>query len=332
MDAEGKTHCVEQGESTTRLAYENGLFWKTVWNHPNNAELRVLRKDQNVLYPGDEIFIPTIRPKVVTAATGERHRFQRLGIPEKLNVQFLGLDGQPLANEAYVLRVDGDSIRGNLDGEGWLRVPIPPEALLAQVRVGQCGELAELDLALGHLDPVTELTGVQARLRNLGFYQGSIDGNPSEELTYAVRAFRLKYKLDQAPEEQEDGKSENAEPEQDVEPQESELNESAPQVVEQQDAADDYQGDASEEDDQVDTIPEEELDPDHPDYESVYEEPAETEEEELQEVTEDAQESEEEEDSDQAEDDKPDEGDREEAESAGIDDAFRKKLREVHGV
>lgn len=192
MTSKGKLHRVRQGESTTSLAYEHGLFWQTVWNHPQNAELRRLRSHHNILCPGDEIFIPDPEPKTVAAATEKRHRFVRKGVPEKLNLQFLDLEGNPCANAPYLLTIDGKHTRGNLDDQGWLRVPIPPNARHGRVEVGQSGELAACDLDLGELDPITETTGVQARLKNLGLYDGPIDGETCDDLRRAIAAFREK--------------------------------------------------------------------------------------------------------------------------------------------
>ena len=48
------------GDTTTKLAFEHGLFPDTLWNHPDNEDLRSKRDDPNVLYPGDKIFIPDI--------------------------------------------------------------------------------------------------------------------------------------------------------------------------------------------------------------------------------------------------------------------------------
>jgi len=58
--------------------------------------------------------------------------------------------------------------------------------------VGQSGELTACDLDLGELDPITETTGVQARLKNLGFYDGAIDGEVSDEFLQAIAEFREK--------------------------------------------------------------------------------------------------------------------------------------------
>ena len=185
----GHIHTVRAGDSTTSVAYRNGLFWESVWNHSKNAALKEKRKKANVLAAGDELFVPDKEEGSADCATEERHRFRRKGVPEKLNVRFLDLEGEPYANAKYRLRIDGVMSRGSLDGDGWLRVPIPPDARVAEIRLGETGEILTTNINIGGLDPISELTGVQARLRNLGFYKGSIDGSESERLDDAVKAF-----------------------------------------------------------------------------------------------------------------------------------------------
>jgi N-acetylmuramoyl-L-alanine amidase len=46
-------------------------------------------------------------------------------------------------------------------------------------------------LAVGHLDPDETTSGVQARLANLGYYAGPIDGEMNDATREAVIAFRL---------------------------------------------------------------------------------------------------------------------------------------------
>lgn len=186
----GAFHTVSPGDSTTKLAFERGLFPDSVWNHADNSDLRSKRKDINVLMPGDEIFLPDKVAKEESCATEQRHTFKRKGVPEKLNVQFLDLYGKPLANKPYKLDLDGKRTTGNLDGDGRLDIYIPPNAEEARIEVGPNGSLASMTLNLGHLDPVSEPSGVQARLKNLGYYSGPIDGQPSESLDAAVLAFR----------------------------------------------------------------------------------------------------------------------------------------------
>ena len=48
----------------------------------------------------------------------------------------------------------------------------------------------EYVLVLGDQDPITEITGVQKRLGNLGYYMGQADGSLNEELEQAICDFQ----------------------------------------------------------------------------------------------------------------------------------------------
>lgn len=170
-------HTVRQGECIASIAQRYGHFPDAVWDHPDNAELKKTRQDPFCLLPGDRVMVPDKTAKDVDCAAGERHRFRRKGVPEQLKVQFLS-KGEPRANEAYSLNLDGELISGTTDRDGWLICSIPPGAKAAKVTFG--GDKEVYDLDLGRLDPIEEITGALARLRNLGFYAGPVDGDPDD--------------------------------------------------------------------------------------------------------------------------------------------------------
>jgi len=179
-------YIVKQGDCLSSIAAKYGLFWEKIWNHPKNAQLREKRKDPYILYPGDVIFIPQKEDKEVAAATGQKHRFRRKGIPEKLEL-ILCLEGEPRRNEDYELQIDGKLIRGKTDGQGKVSISIPPGARQGKLILIKTGE--EFNLDLGHLDPITEITGVQARLANLGF-DVEVSGKWDERSKEALRQFQ----------------------------------------------------------------------------------------------------------------------------------------------
>ena len=117
---------VGEGESTSSLAKKNGFFWRTIWEHGANAELKSLRKDPNVLFADDEIFIPEKQFKDLSKPTDQMHKFKRKGEPCKLKVQLMKA-GKPRKNEKYVLNLDGKLIDGTTDGDGktLTAAPIP---------------------------------------------------------------------------------------------------------------------------------------------------------------------------------------------------------------
>lgn len=185
-------HRVMQGECFNSVAHRYGFFWETLWNHPQNRELRQQRGDPNVVMPGDVIFVPEKRIAEYRRQTGATHRFQRKGVPALLRLQFLEGD-RPRANAAFVATVDGEQISGQTDGQGVLQVAISPSALRAVVRFEEDGE--EYDFVLGALDPVDTLTGVKARLQNLGFEVPNVSDLLDDVTRAALREFQARVGL-----------------------------------------------------------------------------------------------------------------------------------------
>ena len=188
----GGDYEVRHGDCLSSIAFAHGHFWKTLWELDANAELKSRRKNANILLPGDRITIPPIRTKKATGATEQRHRFQILGIPVKLRLRFLE-SGEPLENEPYVLRIDGKEKSGTLDAQGRLSESILPNAKTAEIRLGDSKEWIRLHL--GTVDPISEVSGVQGRLRNLGFSPGPIDGIFGPKTRAAIQRFQEAYQL-----------------------------------------------------------------------------------------------------------------------------------------
>jgi N-acetylmuramoyl-L-alanine amidase len=187
-----KEHRVREGECVASIAFEHGFHPDTLWDHPDNADLKRLRGDPNVLLAGDALVIPDLRTKEVACATGRLHRFKRRGVPENLRLR-LHRGGKPRADLEYRLEIDGAVRHGRTDGDGLLEAWIPPNARVGLLTLLESGEVLRLEL--GGLDPVDHLTGVQARLFNLGLYSGRVDGLDSPALRAAVRAFQVRQGL-----------------------------------------------------------------------------------------------------------------------------------------
>ena len=194
-------YIVADGECLSSIAFENGFFWQTLWNHPANAALKTLRKNPNVLMTGDVVHIPDLTVKQEPGATETRHKFMLKGVPEFLRLKLLDSKHQPRANLDYVIVIDGNSRRGQTDGTGELKESIPPNAksgklILGQPMPGKPNVPRQvINLQLGNLDPVTEVTGLKARLANLGFYKGPLDGNLDAATQAAISRFQTKQQL-----------------------------------------------------------------------------------------------------------------------------------------
>ncbi len=183
-----KQHTVVQGDSISSIAFAYGLDPDTIWNDAANAELKTLRGDPNVLFAGDVVTIPDKRAGSYMGSTDQRHRFRRKGVPAMLRVQFF-LDDHPRAGEPYTLEIDGlETSTACTDGDGAIEVWIPPSAGTARISFHDGTEVHEL--AIGHLDPVEQISGVQGRLRNLGFFGGAVDGEMSDALESSLQRFQ----------------------------------------------------------------------------------------------------------------------------------------------
>lgn len=217
----GKQHTAQQGESVESIAHAAGHIWETVWNHPDNAALRQLRRSPHVLLPGDVVFVPPLTAREVERPTGQQHPFHRKGVPSRLKVRFL-VDDKPRASAAYVFIVDGKREKeGQTDGDGLLDEPVSPLARRVEVHFPadpppEAGEPGDFDeqgpdiiheprpakpaeteddavvytFELRHLDPTTEISGLQGRLRHLGYVISAPSGTLDPRSEEALRAFQ----------------------------------------------------------------------------------------------------------------------------------------------
>lgn len=185
---------IQQGDCLSNLAKRHGFDWKTIWDHPSNQKLKELRKDPNVLFPGDTLFIPDKELRWDKAATTQRHVF--VVKPPKVKVRLRILEeGKPVAGAPFTLSVDGVEIKsGSTDGNGLLEGEVDADARVAHVEMPEQKKLYVMKL--GHLDPITEVRGVQARLKQLGFYGGEIDGEHGEDTELAVWGFQMNQNIE----------------------------------------------------------------------------------------------------------------------------------------
>ncbi len=180
------------------IAYSHGFFWQTLWNLSENAGLKAKRKNPNVLMTGDIVHIPDLTVKRESGATETTHKFTLKGVPEKLNIQLLDFDHKPRPNLGYVIVIDGNSRRGKTDANGVVTEGIPPNAMSGKLtfaappdHTGKAKNQVMI-LQLGALNPISEVSGLKARLANLGFYKGPIDENLDAAAKKAIGAFQRK--------------------------------------------------------------------------------------------------------------------------------------------
>jgi hypothetical protein len=185
-------HVVQPGECIISIADFYGLFWKRLWNLSENADLKSRRKNASLLFPGDVLVIPDKEKQQLERSTDQRHHFIVRGRPVHLRVRLLAA-GKPIADEPYLLEVNDERINGATDGDGLLEELIPPSTTEALLHLQK--SKVNLQLLIGHVGPIEEIAGVQARLNNLGYHCGDEDGIMNPLTTSALQAFQETKKL-----------------------------------------------------------------------------------------------------------------------------------------
>jgi hypothetical protein len=178
---------VAQGETIFSLASRSGHTWRRLWNHPANEHLRSEGRTPGVLLPGDSVFVPTREDRVAIRSTEQRVRVQVEPTTVQLTIKLPDLAADGRRPFPFVLTVSGRDYPGNSAPDGTIHVEgLPATAQMARLRT--CGR--DIGLLVGHLDPVTTVTGGLARLLNLGWYDGPVSGELDEEGRQAMCRFQ----------------------------------------------------------------------------------------------------------------------------------------------
>lgn len=189
-------HTVRQGETVYSIAARHKVRWQDVWDHPANEALRRVRKEPGVLLPGDRLTVPPAESASFEIATGRVHSFRAPQSLVPLSLKVLE-NNAPRRGKAFELNAGGLRITGVLDDEGALHVRVPADALEATltIRDDDAGD-DELHLTIGGLDPLETVSGVQGRLRNLGYDVGEARGELDSRTRVALRSFQVSCGLD----------------------------------------------------------------------------------------------------------------------------------------
>jgi hypothetical protein len=160
-----RPYVVMQGDTVASIVTPMGADPDTVWSDPKNDDLRAQRPDPAVLCPGDLLYVPDDPPPSHTMAVGSTNDFASPPATQTVKL-VLGAD-QPLANAAYVVHGLGDDIPGTTAGDGSLSVDVPIGVDTFTLELTD--QQATYQVMVGHLDPVSEDSGVDQRLSNLGY-------------------------------------------------------------------------------------------------------------------------------------------------------------------
>jgi N-acetylmuramoyl-L-alanine amidase len=185
-------YTVKQGDTIPSIASDYGFTDpKTIWNDPNNAQLKGLRKNPNVLFPGDQVYIPDKDPRIEDRPTDQLHKFVKHKPPLKLKLVLEDIYEKPIANAECQLILGNDSYDVTTDDNGRIEQPVKPNVKTGSIIIKdpQTAFQSEvIPIKIGYLDPVEELSGQLARLDNLGYFPG--DGSDDAQFESAVEEFQ----------------------------------------------------------------------------------------------------------------------------------------------
>lgn len=191
-------YSVGEAECLNSIANKFGFLPDTLWRHPKNADLRVARKDHNILMPEDRLYVPELTRREESCATDQRHHFRRKGVPSKVKIRLLDHDlPDPYAGKPYKLDADGTIREGKVDSDGYVQEPVDPGASCVTLTVGEGPEAEIFTLKMSALDPINSVRGAQQRLRNLGLLMLSEPSNNwTVEAIEALKRFQSAYVLE----------------------------------------------------------------------------------------------------------------------------------------
>jgi hypothetical protein len=160
-------YVVRTGEYLTAIASQCGSTVDDILADPNNADLKKLRANPEILAPTDIVYLPQAEPTWHALPVGSTTTFTAPDAPTvTLNVVLLGQDGQAIANKPVTTDPVVSESPLTTDGSGLLTFPITIDVDTIDVSVD--GTCLRFRLRVGNLDPVDTDTGLASRLRHLG--------------------------------------------------------------------------------------------------------------------------------------------------------------------
>jgi|HubBroStandDraft_2_1064218.scaffolds.fasta_scaffold40481_3 hypothetical protein len=171
-------YVIKQGDYLLQLAYSLGFDADSVWNDPTNSDLRTLRSNPAILFPGDLVQVPTAPPSPpATLVTGSANNFTSSPPTVTLTQTFAAADGTPYASMAFTVQELPDLTGQTTDGNGTATLEVPVTLDTATLTFTDTGEVWVLQL--GQMDPINTLSGIFKRLQNLNYVPASTTFDPS---------------------------------------------------------------------------------------------------------------------------------------------------------
>lgn len=184
---DGKTYVIRQGDTLLRLTVRFGLeSVEDIRSHPKNEKLKK-DLDADTCPVGEVLFIPKPKPPSIQCAPQTENKYS-VKVPIHVVVIVFSDRQGPFVSEAYELHgLEEDPKTGSLDAAGTLRIEVP--AAIEKLRIVFPKRHIEHTIWVGHLAPLGQLPGVDARMAHLGYGPvGEKFGEPHTFMDSAARA------------------------------------------------------------------------------------------------------------------------------------------------
>lgn len=195
MSEEVRAYVVRQGDYLVKIAHAQGFDAEAVWEHEKNAALRELRGNHHILAPGDVLFFPVTPKEELTICEGVDNSYTASVPMIEVVLAFQRSPGEALANEPCEIEGLGGGAVGRprkevTDGEGKLTLEVP--VIVREIAVHFPGQNVTYAVGIGEMDPVTEASGIEKRLSNLGHGEEDLEMalDPDHCSTLALRRFQ----------------------------------------------------------------------------------------------------------------------------------------------
>jgi hypothetical protein len=206
-------HVLQPGECLQSLARRHGFKdGQTIYDGPDNSDLRQKRAAPADVMPGDAVVIPDRKTRDIALAKGKINKF-KIHVPDAiLRVHVSDEAGKALAGKPYELTIGDHTAEGKTTSDGVVEAQVSLSATAGKLVVydtaAQDGARWVWSLRIANLDPPESRAGAWQRLANLGYWSPAEPAEQStssaaappagsnDPLVLAIRAFQHDEKLD----------------------------------------------------------------------------------------------------------------------------------------
>ena len=188
-------YITKQGDCFASIAKQHGFHEADViYQHPSNTDLKAHRPNLHVLNTGEHVVVPNKTVKTIEIPSQTSSVFTIQGLLCELKLVIEDFDGNPLANTHYSLDVEGAQYNGQSDESGMLIEKIDASAKKAKLFIfldSYQKDTLFWPLELGGLTAHSDVSGIQARLNNLGYFCNNETGELDSSTKRAVNEFKI---------------------------------------------------------------------------------------------------------------------------------------------